>query len=67
MATFKLVDEKTGEELELPVDRKAWDGSLHTIVEFKVSRFIDNPGYVLTKFNEIYTPDTLGAKIVAVP
>lgn len=63
---FKLVDEKTGEELQLPALRTAWDGSQHWLESYKPSRFIGNPGYVYTRKNEVFTPDTLGAKIVEI-
>ena len=63
---FKLVDEKTGEELVLPVDRIIWDGSRVRATGWKPSRFIGNPGYVITEAGEVFTPDTLGLKIVEV-
>ena len=64
--TFQLVDEKTGEPVTLPALRDCWDGTQHWLQSWKPSRFIDNPGYVTTRFGETFTPGTFGLKIVEV-
>lgn len=63
---FKLVDEKTGKELELPAIRACWDNTQHWLQSWKPSRFIDNPGYVYNRNGEAFTPGTFGLKIVEV-
>jgi len=63
---FKLVDEKTGEELVLPVDRIIWDGSRVRATGWKPSRFIGNPGYVYDANGYPLVPSVIGAKIVEV-
>lgn len=63
---FKLVDEKTGEEVLLPALRDCWDGTQHHLMSWKPSRFIDNPGYVYDRRGEAFTPGTFGLKIVEV-
>lgn len=63
---FKLVDAATGEELVLPALRNVWDGTQHLITNWKPSRFIDNPGYVVTRVGQDFTPGTFGLKIIEV-
>lgn len=63
---FKLVDEKTGEELVLPVDRVIWDGSRVRATSWKPSRFIGNVGYVYDANGYAMAPSVIGAKIVEV-
>lgn len=65
--TFKLIDEKTGEEIALPARRTCWDGAEVIVRDFKASRFIDNPGYLYTTFNETFVPSVCGLKIVEFP
>lgn len=63
---FKLVDEKTGEELALPALRTDWTGARAWIDSWKPSRFIGNAGYVFDRNGYGFTPSTYGAKIVEV-
>lgn len=63
---FKLVDEKTGEEVELPALRCCWDSTQHLLQSWKPSRFTDNPGYVYNRNGEGFTPGTFGLKIVEI-
>lgn len=63
---FKLVDEATGEDLQLPVDRVIWDGSRVRATSWKPSRFIGNEGYVYDANGWPLAPSVIGAKIVEI-
>ena len=63
---FKLIDEKTGEELELPFKRRTWDGKEIWVHKWQASRFIGNPGYCFDQLGYAMLPSVVGAKIVEV-
>ena len=65
-ANFKLVDEKTGAEIQLPAMRASWSGSEHLLEEFKPSKYVGSEGLVRTSLNEGFVASVFGLRVVEI-